>query len=309
MRKMKSIHLSHQLEVRHIIKGRSIRSSFLLLLVILSLGCGRANHKEPMDLFDKNNLIAWCIVPFDAAERTPEERAAMLDELGISRFAYDYRDQHIASFGEEIGVLRKHGIELSAVWLWLEPSGDTLLNPSCRAILRILEETSVHTDLWVSFPPQFFENMPEEEKISRGVDAIEEVLEWAGAHGCTISLYNHGDWFGEPENQIRIIRAIGSDKVRMVYNFHHGHHQIERFEPMFREMLPYLSAVNINGMKVEGPKIITVGEGDRELQMLRIIKESGYRGPIGIIGHTEGEDIRVVLQRNLEGLERLKARL
>jgi sugar phosphate isomerase/epimerase len=151
--------------------------------------------------------------------------------------------------------------------------------------------------------------MPEEEKISRGVDAIEEVLEWAGAHGCTISLYNHGDWFGEPENQIRIIRAIGSDKVRMVYNFHHGHHQIERFEPMFREMLPYLSAVNINGMKVEGPKIITVGEGDRELQMLRIIKESGYRGPIGIIGHTEGEDIRVVLQRNLEGLERLKARL
>jgi sugar phosphate isomerase/epimerase len=309
MRKKRYIRQRYHILGRSILIGRSIHSSFLLLAVILSLGCGRADNKKPVDLFDRSNLIAWCIVPFDASGRTPEERAFMLDEMGISRFAYDYRDQHIASFREEIGVLRKHGIELSAVWLWLEPSGDTLLNPSCRAILRILEETSTHTDLWISFPPQFFENMPEEEKISKGVDAIEEVLGWADAHGCTISLYNHGDWFGEPENQIRIIRAIGTDRVRMVYNFHHGHHQVERFEPMFREMLPYLSAVNINGMRVEGPKIITVGQGDMELEMLRVIKESGYRGPIGIIGHTEGEDIKVVLQRNMEGLEKLKKQL
>jgi len=59
-------------------------------------------------------------------------------------------------------------------------------------------------------------------------------------------------------------------------------------------------------MRVEGPKIITLGKGDRELEMLRVIRASGYRGPIGILGHTEGEDIREVLVRNLEGLERLK---
>ena len=71
-------------------------------------------------------------------------------------------------------------------------------------------------------------------------------------------------------------------------------------------MLPFLSTININGMRQEGPKIITLGEGDRELDMLRIIKESGYRGSIGILGHTEGEDIRIVLERNLEGLADLK---
>jgi len=74
-------------------------------------------------------------------------------------------------------------------------------------------------------------------------------------------------------------------------------------------MLPYLSTVNINGMKVKGPKIITLGQGDRELEMLRIIKSSGYAGPIGILGHTEGEDIRMVLDRNLIGLEKLKQAL
>jgi hypothetical protein len=43
--------------------------------------------------------------------------------------------------------------------------------------------------------------------------------------------------------------------------------------------------------------------------MLRIIQNSGYSGPIGILGHTEGEDIRVVLERNLKGLEELRKQL
>ena len=66
---------------------------------------------------------------------------------------------------------------------------------------------------------------------------------------------------------------------------------------------------DLNGMRVEGPKIITLGEGDREPEMLRIIHASGFTGPIGILGHTEGEDIRIVLERNLEGLANLKREL
>jgi len=135
---------------------------------------------------------------------------------------------------------------------------------------------------------------------------MKEILGEAEGIGCTVALYNHGGWFGEPENQIRIIQAIGSENIRMVYNFHHGHHQLDRFEELFDMMLPYLSAVNINGMKAEGPKIITLGEGDREPDMLRYIKASGYSGPVGILGHTEGEDIRTVLERNLAGLEKLR---
>jgi hypothetical protein len=67
--------------------------------------------------------------------------------------------------------------------------------------------------------------------------------------------------------------------------------------------------ININGMKKEGPKIITVGDGDRELDMLRAIMDSEYTGPIGILGHTEGEDVKLVLERNLKGLEKLKQQL
>jgi len=259
--------------------------------------------------YRKDNLVAWCIVPFDAADRNPEERATMLNELGISQLAYDYRDKHIPSFKREIEVLREHQIRLTAVWFWVEPDGDKVLNSTNKTILKILEETGTKTELWVSFPGPVFDGISEEEKIKKAVMALTEILSWAEKHGCTIALYNHGEWFGEPENQVKIIEAIGSDKIRIVYNFHHGHHQIGDFEELFNLMLPYLSTVNINGMKVKGPKIITLGQGDRELEMLRIIKSSGYAGPIGILGHTEGEDIRMVLDRNLIGLEKLKQAL
>src|SRR4051812_50029615 len=42
-------------------------------------------------LFDRGNLVAWCIVPFDGKRRGPEERAAMLERLGVRHFAYDWR--------------------------------------------------------------------------------------------------------------------------------------------------------------------------------------------------------------------------
>ena len=158
-------------------------------------------------------------------------------------------------------------------------------------------------------PDAAFDGISEEESLSRAVEALRAVLNPIEAAGCTMALYNHGGWYGEPENQVRIIQALGSEKLGIVYNFHHGHHQLNRFEDILELMLPYLTCININGMKAEGPKIITLGEGRHELEMLGLIQASGYEGPIGILGHTDGEDIRPVLERNLKGLEHLRQSL
>jgi hypothetical protein len=288
---------------------RTLYILFTLLVMIPMNACTSSGKKHARDLFEKENLLAWCIVPFDAVHRTPEQRASMLDSLGITQLAYDYRDEHIPFFREEIGVLKDHGIRLAAVWLWVEPRGDTLLNEANRAILKILEEEGVKTELWVSFPAWVFEGMTDQARLNRAVEILEVVHGEAERIGCTLSLYNHGDWFGEPENQVRIIEELSPRRTGIVYNFHHGHHQADRFGELLELMLPYLTAINLDGMKAEGPQIITLGEGDLELGMMRMIATSGYDGPIGIIGHTEGEDIRVVLERNLEGLEKLRKKL
>jgi sugar phosphate isomerase/epimerase len=287
---------------------KSIRIAFLGLLILLQACNTQQANKSDM-IYHKENLLAWCIVPFDANERSPAERAAMLKELGIPAMAYDYRDRHIPFFSEEILALEKEGIRLDAVWLWVDPRYEELPGKANRAIMDILEESGVKTELWMGIPEQAFGDGDDEAKLAEAVKIAGRMLEEAEKIGCTLALYNHGGWFGEPENQVRIIEALGSEKLRIVYNFHHGHLQMDRFEELMDLMLPYLSVINLNGMRKGGPKIMTLGEGDRELEMLRIIRDSGYRGPIGIIGHTEGEDIRPVLERNLKGLEKLRSPL
>ncbi len=48
--------------------------------------------------------------------------------------------------------------------------------------------------------------------------------------------------------------------------------------------------------------IIPIGKGDREKQMIQLVLDSGFKGSFGILGHTEGEDVKVLLQRNFDGL-------
>ena len=53
---------------------------------------------EEPKLFDRQNLVAWCIVPFDNQKRTPEQRAAMVAKMGLTKVAYDWRQEHVAEF-------------------------------------------------------------------------------------------------------------------------------------------------------------------------------------------------------------------
>jgi len=45
--------------------------------------------------------------------------------------------------------------------------------------------------------------------------------------------------------------------------------------------------------------------GDCDLDLLKLVRDSGYRAPIGILGHRTDQDAEVTLKTNLEGLERL----
>jgi sugar phosphate isomerase/epimerase len=278
----------------------------LSVLIIFSCASKISNNQYNNDmLFSRENLIAWCIVPFDALHRTPEERAQMLGELGFSKMAWDWRNEHLDILEEEIQQLRDHNIELSAVWFWIGNDLTEGMQPQQERIFEILEANQVQTTLWVTFADQFFDQWDQEEKINQAVRNISMLNDKAQKIGCRIALYNHMHWFGEPKNQVEIIEALGSENIGIVYNFHHGHHHIADFEKHLRLMLPYLWTINLNGMNEDGPKILDLGKGEHELSMMQTIKKSGFSGTIGIIGHTQGEDIAPVLARNLEGLEKL----
>jgi hypothetical protein len=76
-----------------------------------------ADPRSVQQLYGRDNLIAWCIVPFDSKKRGPEERAAMLQRLGFKHFAYDWRTEHIPTFDAEIEALKRHEVSLDAFWV------------------------------------------------------------------------------------------------------------------------------------------------------------------------------------------------
>ncbi len=262
-------------------------------------------------LYARENLVAWCIVPFDAKRRGPEERAAMLQRLGFKHFAYDWRAEHIPTFDAEIEALKRHGIALDAFWA----AGE--LNRETQMILDTLRRHGIKAELWVQLDMGADPVVGDEQerRVELAAAKLRPLAEEARKGGCSLALYNHGGWFGEPENQIAIIERLksrGIANIGIVYNLHHGHDHLDRFADLLAKMKPYLRGMNLNGMvrggEEKGLKIVPLGQGERDLDLLRTIRDSGYRGPIGILGHTQ-DDAEERLRDNLDGLDWLVPQL
>ncbi|HEX3132891.1 MAG TPA: pyrrolo-quinoline quinone, partial [Planctomycetota bacterium] len=98
----------------------------------------------------------------------------------------------------------------------------------------------------------------------------------------------------------------------IVYNQHHGHGHVARFAGLMGLMKPYLIALNLNGMFPDGDKagkkITPIGQGPLDADLLRIIRASGWHGPIGLLNHTD-EDAEARLRDNQDGLNWLLAQI
>ena len=256
-------------------------------------------------IFRKENLAAWCIVPFDKAKRSPEERAAMLEKIGVRKFVHDYRSEHVPLFEREIVALKKHGVELTG---WMFPSS---MNAMAESTLALFTKHNVKPQLWIikgGGPVKADSPEDQLKRVQDEVRSLAPVAKAAAEHGLKIGLYNHGGWYGEPENQIEIIdglRKEGFTNVGIIYNLHHGHGHLKNFETLLKQMLPHLMCLNLNGMDIAGDqrgrKILPLAAGSEDAKLIRMIRDSGYSGPIGILNHT-GEDAEGRLLDNLDGL-------
>ncbi len=278
----------------------------LALLAACAVPCAAAT-----DLWARQNLAAWCIVPYDAAKRDAAARAEMLDRLKIRRLAYDWRAEHVASFDTEVTTMQAHRIEIVAWWF------PTTLNADARTILDVITRHGIHPQLWVTGAGAATKDAAEQEaRIASEVARLRPIVAAAAKLGCKVGLYNHGGWFGEPENQLAVLAQLqrdGAAHVGLVYNFHHGHDHLDRFAEFWPKIQRHVLAVNLNGMIAGGDKVgkklLTLGQGDRELGLIRIIQASGWRGLVGVLNHRTEVDAEVGLRENIAGLERLAGKL
>ncbi|MCE6988979.1 sugar phosphate isomerase/epimerase [Dyadobacter sp. CY323] len=278
-----------------------------MLLIFVCLAATHSsqaqNKKSSRSIYAKDNLIAWCIVPFDSKNRGPVERAEMLNKLGINKLAYDWREKHIPTFDAELDALKSHKIKLQAFWLYSGPEPET--DKNFKIILDVLKRHQVKTQIWCMIGGiKDLDQMSQQEKINAHARAVAYIADKAAEIGCSVGLYNHGGWFGEPENQLEIIKYLNKPNIGIVYNLHHAEEHLETFPRFFPKMLPHLMAFNVAGLIKGNPgKVVPVGQGNAELELMRIVQNSSYNGPVGIINEEFAPDAEDGLRINMDGMQ------
>ncbi|MCK8481668.1 hypothetical protein [Psychroserpens algicola] len=278
----------------------------MAFLLFICLSCSDSENQIQID-----DISPWCIVSFDALERKPMDRITMLKNMGFTKYGYNWREKHLPEMKEEFRLAKANNMQIVSIFLWLNAERDSIgkLSPLNEKLFENLKDIENKPKLWLSFSPNFFENLTQEESVELTIRYIKFIKTKADNVGCKLALYNHRGWFGNPENQIEIIKKMPEDSLRMVYNFHHAHEYLEVYPKLFKTMIPYLDYVNLNGMQKEGPEILTIGKGNYEYDMVKTLYDEGYDGPWGVLGHIQTEDVQKVLERNMEGIKLLNAKL
>lgn len=278
---------------------RSLFLSAILLIMIFSC------HKVE-DPFRVKNLIPWSIVAFDKLERSPSERVAMIKNLGFSQYAFGGRLKHVKTMTKELKLAKAQGLKVSAVWLYIN-NKDSIQNLKLanEAVFESLKTTQLSTQIWVGIDSQYFEGLMQTECLTKAKEMITYLSQRAKNLNCKIALYNHGGWYGDTKNQLEIIKQLPEHDIGIIYNFHHAHDQLDKYSEIIKTIQPYLWCVSLNGMKKEGPKIISIGQGTLEKKMIEVLLTEGYTGPFAILGHVKNEDVKQTLQRNFMGIQAL----
>jgi hypothetical protein len=269
----------------------------VIIAFVAAVVASGATAAEPA-VFARSNLVAWCIVPFDTKNRSPAERAEMVKRLRFTKVAYDWRDQHVPSFEDEIVQYRKHGLEYFAFW------------GSHEKAFELFAKYDLHPQIWQTAPSP--EGATQADRVNAAVKQLLPLVERTAKMKCKLGLYNHGGWGGEPDNLVAVCKALHeqhhAEHVGIVYNLHHGRGHVDDFSEALAKMKPYLLCLNINGTSKDGPQILQLGAGEADVTLLKAIVDSGYSGPIGILGHTH-EDVELRLRDNLDGLDWLLPQL
>jgi hypothetical protein len=152
-------------------------------------------------------------------------------------------------------------------------------------------------------------------RVELEADRIRAFVRLAAPYGCQVHIYNHTLWFGMVENQVAILERLqrmGVQGVGMVYNFSHArdllHDDSKDFARLWNEMKSHVVELNVTAIEVDTGVVDYPSQGDRDLEMVRVIQQSGWRGPVGILVQRH-EDAEVALRNDMSGVDWLAAEI
>lgn len=258
-------------------------------------------------------LFAFCMDTHDSQKRDLRQQAKMLKELGYAGAGHLWLEW----VEERLRTLEEVGLRLFQIYLRGDVSAGAAAgyDPRLRKVLPLLKGKGVQLALLLQgLRPGDPEGGP------RARELVREVADLAREAGVEVVLYHHvGDWMERVEDALRVAEEADRPNVKIMFNLCHWMKKGEEGElrGLLERALPRLGAVSLNGSDTmaevksgKGQWIRPLDSGSYDLSgFLNILKELGYRGPVGLQCYGIGGDAREHLERSMAAWRRLHTRL
>jgi len=186
--------------------------------------------------------------------------------------------------------LKKKSLGLFTLYIQIDLEKEQSYDPRLKSYIERLKNTGLH--LWVHVHSEKY-SPSDPAGDARCAEIIGELADYSQKYGVKIAFYPHADfWVEKVDDGVRLAKKINRPNVGTVFNLCHflKKDEPQKLEEKLKNAMPYLFLVSINGAdkgdthQMGWDRLIQpLGRGDYDvLNVLKILKNSGYKNPIGL---------------------------
>jgi len=288
------------------------RSLLILLSCLTLIACKETEYSDEMNI-----LFA---MDTGTGSGSPAEKAAMLKELGYTGTDFSA----LSSFGrtldqlpEYLSALDAKGLQLFAVYITLDMDGELICPAELQKAITVLKGRS--TVIWLALRSKKFEPASEEGDRA-AVLLVRNTAELAAKQNLRIALYPHSHFYAERvEDNLRLVRLINLPNVGLTFNLCHWLRveNGENLKKILDKVKTDLFMVTINGADFSPGQdygfdrlIKPLDTGNYDVfEFVQQVRNTGYRGPIGLQGYGIAGDPRTNLAGSMRAWQSLRVKL
>ena len=267
---------------------KMIRILAWLTAALVLTGTLNAAEQKPYPFFP------FCIDWHDSKKRYFEEQAGMLTDLGYDGVGHIYLEK----VEERLKTLDEAALRLFQITMVVDVGpGRAPYTSGFREVLELVKGRQVQFCLIVNGVKS-----SDPSADPHAVEILREMSNLAEGSGARLLLYPHqGSWIERLEDSMRVADKVDRANVGVMFNLCHWLRVDQSRDPtlLLKEAMPRLWAVSICGADTFDEKpgwdryIQPLGQGSFDVGgLLKILKQVGYRGPIGLQCYGIGGDAR-----------------
>lgn len=250
----------------------------VVFLLLVSLTNQAQKFDPPLFVFEDG---LW-----NAESESPEYWAGLVKEAGFDGMELI----GVKRLDEMIPALQMHNLKLYALYIEINIDNDQPYDPRVKEYIWQMKNTGLH--LWVHVhSTRYKPSDPAGDETC--IPIIRELADYAESYGVKIAFYPHTDfWVEKSDDGVRLAEKVNKSNVGTVFNLCHFLKKDERdkLEEKLKKAMPHLFLVSINGAddgdtgSMGWDRLIQpLGSGNYDvLHVLEILKEHGYRNPVGL---------------------------